>query len=59
VYFALVRGGDVISVESSFSKPSTLAPGQSGTFEVLVSPHPGLDPISFAGVTLLPFVDAD
>lgn len=56
---ALVKDGRVIDVSSGYAKPSTLSPGQTGTFEILISPHNGFDPVNFNGITLLLYTDAD
>lgn len=59
VIIALATGGRIVAVDSGFARPHTLAPGQTGTFEVLVSPHAGISPVDFSGLTLYRYVDAD
>jgi hypothetical protein len=49
----------VVNVDFTFSKPSTLAPGQTGTFELLLSPHDGFDPHTVNSLQHLFFPDAD
>lgn len=56
---ALIRDSRVVSVDFTFTSPRKLAPGQTGTFEVLVLPHEGFKPVSFTGLGMLLLVDGD
>lgn len=55
----LPNTAQVVNVDFTFAKPSTLAPGQTGTFEILLLPHDGFDPHTANSLEKFFFPDAN